>query len=195
MKLCFVDVETTGLFANQCAIHQLGMIFVDTILKSTNEHSWNVKPFEGASIHEKALEVSGVTREDLAEYDDMKSVGDRLKGVLDSHVDRYDPTDKMFFLAYNAPFDEAFFRAFMKRTGINHWGNYFWNPSVCVMQLAGVFLMDQRWRVGDLPNFKLETVYKFITGDDLQGAHDAMADIRATKTIFSRLVGERVGLG
>ena len=153
------------------------------------------EPFEGASIHEKALEVSGVTREDLAEYDDMKSVGDRLKGVLDSHVDRYDPTDKMFFLAYNAPFDEAFFRAFMKRTGINHWGNYFWNPSVCVMQLAGVFLMNKRQEVGELPNFKLTTVYKYITGDDLQGAHDAMADIRATKDDFLPTSRRTRGLG
>ena len=38
-----------------------------------------------------------------------------------------------------------------------------------------------------MPNFQLSTVYKALTGKDLEGAHDAMSDVRATKEIFDIL--------
>jgi exonuclease I len=36
-----------------------------------------------------------------------------------------------------------------------------------------------------MPNFKLATVYKEMFGKDIENAHDAMADIEATREIAS----------
>ena len=52
------------------------------------------------------------------------------------------------------------------------------------MTLAGMRLMATR---PFMPNFQLSTVYKALTGKDLEDAHNAMADVRATKEIFDIL--------
>jgi len=189
MKQLFLDVETTGLWPNVCAITQIGYIYKDTSLGTTDK--WNVKmrPHQDAKIEDKALEVTGETPETLATYKDPKEVADEFVRRINAMANPYDKKDKVFFIGYNVRFDEDFIRAFLKRhtqhrTKPVWFGSYFWTPSLCVMNLAAYALTAER---KTLPNFKLTTVYKHMFDKDLADAHDAFADIEATIAIHNKI--------
>jgi DNA polymerase-3 subunit epsilon len=176
MKHCFIDVETTGLIPSKHSIIQIGIIIGD------KEHSFCMQPFDGAQIEEQALIVNGITMETLKDWPTYENARRRFMSILDANVDKFDKYDKMFFTAYNAPFDEGFVR---KLVG-TYFGSYFWWPAIDVAVLAAMHLKKQRRTMRD---FKLTTVYEKIVEKPLEHAHDALADIRATKEIFDICTG------
>jgi len=187
MKQLFLDVETTGLWANSCAIHQIGWVMVDSVTGNVDEFCQNCNAHKGAEIEDKALEVGGKTRSDLEKGQAPEELARLVETKLRSYVDRYDPLDKMHFVAYNAKFDESFMRAFFRRHNIKHWGNFFWVPTLDVMGLAGYALRKERVKLKD---FKLATVYQHVFGEGFEGAHDAFADIKATRRLQEHILKE-----
>ncbi|OPZ77962.1 MAG: exonuclease I [Alphaproteobacteria bacterium ADurb.Bin438] len=112
--------------------------------------------------------------------------------MLNDYVYKWDKTDKFQFIGYNSRFDEDFLRQFFINNADNDkdkmygngYGCYFYTPSLDVMQMAALKLMDNR---KDLINFKLETVCNYF-GITEENWHDAKADIRATKKLFKELL-------
>ncbi len=181
MKYLFIDVETTGINPYECAIIQLSGVFIINEEKK-EVFDFKLKPFPGARIEEAALEVTGVSRDDLESYPEQYKVYEEFMSLLEKYVDPYNKQDKFFFVAYNALFDMDFIREFFKKNDNNFFGSYFWFPPIDVMMLACEKLKHQRQM---LPNFKLATVAKHL-GIELRPdmLHNALYDIELTLEVY-----------
>lgn len=183
MKLLFFDLETTGTNPGRNGIHQIsGQIVIDG--KHVQDFDFHVRPNPKAVIEDAALNVGGVTREQVLAYPPMGQVYKEFVAMLDKYVDKYNKKDKFFLVGYNnAAFDNQFLRGFFLQNGDNYFGSYFWSNSIDVMVLASAYIADRR---ADMENFKLSTVAKFLgvsVSDD--SLHNALYDIELTRAVYS----------
>ncbi len=183
MKLLFFDLETTGTYPGKHGIHQMsGMIVIDGEIKE--KFDFKVRPNPQAEILDEALEVAGVTREQILAYPPMGEVYHQfVNGILAKYVDRYNKTDKFFLVGYNnASFDNQFLRGFFLQNGDKYFGSWFWANCMDVMVLATPYLAARR---AEMKDFKQGTVAKAlgIPVDD-DKLHDALYDIEICKAIF-----------
>lgn len=182
MKLLFFDLETTGTNPGRNGIHQIsGSIVIDG--KHVQDFDFHVQPNPKAVIEDAALQVGGVTREQVLAYPPMEQVYKEFVAMLGKYVDKYDKKDKFFLVGYNnAAFDNQFLRGFFLQNGDNYFGSWFWSNSIDVMVLASAYLADRR---ADMENFKLSTVAKFLgvsVSDD--SLHNALYDIELTRAVY-----------
>lgn len=185
MKLAYIDVETTGIPYPESGLIQLaGIIEVDDEI--VDRFDFRVRPFPTDIILDEALDVNGVTREDLKTFDSPVDVHKKFIEVLDKHVDRYDKNDKLHFVGYNAEFDANHLRSWFKKNDDNYFGSWFWHPPLDAMTFAAIGLMRRRH---DLANFQLTTVARSL-GIDVEeaDAHDALYDVNLTRQIFRMLI-------
>lgn len=182
MKLLFFDLETTGTQADKHGIHQLsGSIVING--EVNEQFDLRVQPHPGAVIEQGALDVAGVTQEQIMAYPPMRQVYDQFINMLSKYVDRYDRYDKFFLVGYNnASFDNQFLRAWFGHNGDKYFGSWFWANSIDVMVMATPYLADRR---SQMVNFKQGTVAKTlgITVED-DKLHDALYDIDICKAIY-----------
>ena len=182
MKLLFFDLETTGIKYWKNGIHQIsGEIVIDGETKET--FNYNVCPNPQCEVDETALQVCGVTREQIFAYPDMHEVYLEFVNMLSKYVDKYNKDDKFFLVGYNnASFDNSFLKAFFVQNGDSFFYFWFWVNSIDVMVLATQHLMMKRHLMKD---FKQETVARTL-GIELDSSrlHDAAYDIWLTRQIY-----------
>jgi DNA polymerase-3 subunit epsilon len=180
MKEFWCDTETTGLIPGKHHIWQLaGMIIVDGRTEIINER---MRPRDLSNAGPKALEVGGVTMEELSTYRSSHEVYMEFESMLNKCVDKFNKQDKIMFYAYNARFDMDFMRAWFKENGNSFFGSYFWFPPIDVMNLAVNHLKDIRYNMKD---FKQGTVAEALGIQvDESRLHDAMYDIEISKSIY-----------
>lgn len=182
MKILFFDLETTGTNPGKNGIHQIsGEIIIDG--ESKERFDFKVRPNPAAQIEQKALDVAGVTKEQIEQYQDMGEVYRLFVAMLGKYVEKFDKKDKFFLAGYNnAPFDNNFLRGFFLQNGDSFFGSWFWSNSIDVMVLATVHLLDKRVQ---MENFKLSTVAKQL-GIEVseESLHDAYYDIYLTRAIY-----------
>lgn len=187
-KLFFYDLETTGTNPGRNGIHQIsGEIEIDG--KTVETFDFKVQPNPKAIIEDAALEVGGVTREQIMAYPPMGQVYTQLVGMLGKYVDKFNKADKFHLVGYNnRAFDDNFFRGFFLQNGDKYFGSWFWADSIDVLVLASTFLADRR---AELRDFKLATVADFLGIDTTAGKlHDASFDIFVTKAVFKHIMSK-----
>lgn len=180
-KIFYFDVETTGTEKHKHGIHQIaGCIVIDGEIK---EHfNYKVAPNPQAKIETEALEIGGVTEEQIKQYPSMKIVYFELSKMLLNYVDKFNKTDKFHLCGYNnRSFDDQMLRAWFVQCGDKYFGSYFWSDSFDVLVLCSEILSSKR---SSLADFKLKTVAAFcgIEVDETQ-LHDASYDIMLTKKL------------
>lgn len=189
MKVLFFDLETTGTLVNKHGIHQLsGMIVVDGEVKE--KFDFKVQPNPKAEIVQEALDVAGVTKEQIMAYPPMGEIYRKFIDMLSKYVDRYNKKDKFFLAGYNiASFDNSFLRAWFIQNGDKYFGSWFWSNCFDVMVLATPYLSEKR---AEMENFKQGTVAKAlgINVDDSK-LHDALYDIEICKQICDIVLPRR----
>lgn len=189
MKVLFFDLETTGTLVNKHGIHQLsGMIVVDGEAKE--KFDFKVQPNPKAEILQEALDVAGVTKEQIMAYPPMGEIYKQFVDLLSKYVDRYNKKDKFFLAGYNiASFDNSFLRAWFIQNGDKYFGSWFWSNCFDVMVLATPYLSEKR---AEMENFKQGTVAKAlgINVDDSK-LHDALYDIEICKQICDIVLPRR----
>ena len=190
-KLCFVDVETTGLNPETHGIWQIALI-VEIAGAIAIRQSWRCQPFKGRDkVNDEALAVGHVTLADLKTFPEPGEVKTEIESLLEPLVAKRDKADKMHFIGYNARFDYDFLRAWWTKNGDAYFGSWFWMPPIDVMSLAGLYCMDVR---PQLVNFKLPTIAKQLLNrdpDDTQ-EHDALYDIELTRELFHHMRGQAI---
>lgn len=115
-----------------------------------------------------------------------RDIYNNLIKFLDSVINKFDPKDKAYFIAYNAKFDNDFIRQLFLKNKNDFIGSYFYNPVIDVMQLAAHKFMRKNIRPD---NFKLGVVCKYfgIKVNDNK-LHNALYDIQKTKELYNKLL-------
>lgn len=181
MKTCYVDVETAGTDPGRHALLQVAMIIdIDGEVIATKV--WNLSPFETDQIDDQALVVNKIDRGQLFSADriDPRNAFTDISAFLGEQVDKFDKTDKLTFAAYNARFDNDFLRQFWLKCGDKYFGSWFSNQIVDPLQV--VYFLRWLGQIPPLPDYKLGTVCANF-GISIENAHDALADIKATRAL------------
>ena len=180
MKICYIDVETTGLDAvKQDVIQLAGIVEIDGEVLSTFE--FTCQPYSYENIQQQAMDVHGYSRQDLEKFEHPGKVKAQLEGLFSRYVNKFDKNDKFTFAGYNSPFDFRFMKEFWKKGGDKYWGSFFEYKQMDIYPLFQMYAIAAKL---DLPNHKLVTAadhFGLSFGD--AGAHDAMADIRVTREL------------
>ena len=194
-KLCFVDLETTGLDHYRHCPWQIGMIVEDG--RGMGMFHLKFQPLPQADITLEALKIGGVTTEEFAKWPTAKEAKSALETFLAKVVDKFDKTDKLWFIGYNAQFDYAMARSWFERQGDNYFASWFWHPPIDVMGMAAqrVMLTEKR---GQMVNFKLRSVAEHFGEQalvDPAATHDALEDVRMTQRLYHTLRKLNGGVG
>lgn len=189
LKRIFVDLETCGLDVTKHGVHQIAMLIETPNTAGT--FNFKVRPVEGKMVSPEALEIGGVTIEQLREYQPAREVYNEIVGILGECVDKFDKRDKFQVFAYNAPFDTQFLRQWFADNGDVYYGSWFWHPPIDIMTLAAHELMAKR---PAMPNFKLGTVAAELGIEtDEEQLHDGLYDIRLAKKVYEAMTAKQQG--
>lgn len=158
------DVETTGLNPKEDFIIQLAAVKFDKCtFEEIASRKWYIKPAHVYTISPSAQAVHGLTKE----FIDANGV--YFKDISEDFFDLIKDAD---LLTYNGnTFDVKFLNEECKRWGIELpiYGKRFYDS----------FAMECRFHPRNLSQ-----VYKNYTEKELEDAHDAFNDVRATLEIF-----------
>ncbi len=189
MKVCYFDVETTGLDPVTNGIVQLAMI-LEKDGEVLAEKEWKVAPLAVDVIEPSALKVNKLTVSEITAFPMPSLVIEEVKRFLGKAVDQYAKVDKLTSVAYNGKCDMDFLKSWFEKvgqvTGKNNWFGSFFNYRL-VDPLAIIYGMRYAGLMPELKNFKLVTVCEHFGIDLGEAAHDALADIQATKALLKRL--------
>jgi DNA polymerase-3 subunit epsilon len=189
LKLAHIDVETTGTDPQRHCIHQLAVIL--ECGSETVELSYKMSPWRGAAIDPKALEVSGVTEEEIRGYPTPLSAFCDLTANLQQRCDKFDRRDKFTITGYNVQaFDVPFLRQFWLVNGDSYFGSFFYPNCLDVYILATAALINTRKTMVD---FKLHTVARALDVEvDQSQLHQALYDVTLTRQMLAKLMNGRL---
>ncbi len=188
MLLFFFDTETTGLpefrlpsdAPEQPHLVQIAGMLTDEVGNMVDEWSTLVAPGVGAVMHPKAFEAHGISLERA--WDE----GVTLADAWDRFVSMVEAANGV--IGHNVPFDIRIMRiAGSRATGIK------WDcplPHRCTMKMATPIMNlppTERMRAAGFlkpkaPN--LTECMRFFFDEDHSQAHDALADVRASKRVY-----------
>jgi len=181
IKKIYFDCETTGLSAIKNGIIQIaGIIEINN--EEVKSFNIKIKPFASDIIKQEALDISGITLEDIKEFEDPKTAYNNIVTIFDRYVDKYDRNDKFLVCGYNVRFDIDFLKEFFVKNGNDYLFSYFGqirDPLPVIQYLSSM------GKINTINN-KLSTMCEYF-GIDIKNAHDAMADIKATKSLIKKI--------
>jgi len=185
-KIAWIDLETTGLFAKKNGVVQIACK-IERDGRIIDKFVSYVKPLPDDEIAQQALDVNGLTREQLLTFPEPKLVLIKFKQFLERHMNKYDRTDKFVIGGYNTKFDMDFLREWFKKCNEKYFGSYFYWLEIDVMRHAVMYytLTNQA-----LPTGKGQMTLPVVAerhGIKVIDAHDAEADITMTRELFHRL--------
>ena len=185
-KYLFFDTETTGIpndYKAPCTntdnwprLIQLGWLLTDAAGRILSEGNHIVRP-DGFEIPKAASDVHGITTEFALEN------GKPLLDVIFAFGADLNQADCV--VGHNLDYDLHIVGAEYVRLGYDS-RIMFARPTLCTMQ-ATIQFCNIPGRFG--PKWpKLMELYTKLFGQEFDGAHDAMADIVATKDCFFELI-------
>lgn len=181
MKSIFLDLETTGTNPEKNGVYQIGgIICIDDV--EIDEFEFYCDIFEEDEINESAFESTSICPNDLKRFPDPMETHKEFTGLLSRHVDKFDPTDKLFFINFGAEFDSKFLRQWFENLGDQFYGSWFWHPPIEVQSLAANYLSKKRHT---MKNFKLATVAKELEIHvEETKTHTALYDAHLAKKVY-----------
>lgn len=194
VKRVFIDFETGSLDTKRCPMLSVSMIIeIDgTVVETFNSLC---KPYDESLVTEKALEVNGLHLEQLRDEREESHVFAAMIKCLSKYLDLSDRSDRFFFVAHNAGFDDAVFRSLVYRNANDKKlrSKIFWTGFLCTRVLALNALCEVRHK---MKVFNLSTICEVVLGPDrvadLVGAgrfHDAETDTLLCRELFYEVRG------
>lgn len=188
MILLYIDTETTGLDTATCSIWQLSGYISDTATGVSDSFDYKMRPYRNEIISKEAAAKTGATQEELDSYPSQSEAFSNFTALLGKYVDLEDWNQRVIPVGYNISFDLDFLRSwFAFNNSATLFSRNIYFPGIDVMYLAAYCLLGERSK---MRNFQLSTVYEKLTGKSLENAHNAMADIDATKELLNVIVGK-----
>lgn len=184
-KTLYLDVETTGTDPTKHGIIQLACIVeIDGQVKE--ERDFRMRPFAQDEIDQKALEINGVTPEEVKNLQEPWSAFLEIMGFFSKFINKFNREDKFYPAGYRVDFDMAFLKAFWDKNSDPYFGSFF--NGRAVDPLPWLFMLDWSGEIS-LPNYRLVTVCEHFGIKLGEEAHDALADVRAVRELIKHLQG------
>ncbi len=182
-KILWVDLETTGINPNKNGVIQMaGIVEIKNEVKEEFDILSNVFPDD--VIEDKALEVNKRTREEIKGFQVPRIAFCQFTTILGKYIDKFNKEDKLTFAGYNVGFDKDFLWKYSKKCGERYLGSFVRGYCLDVMQFVIAYsYMDSEFMPAD---YKLGTIAKYLKIEF--NAHDALADIKASRDVFLMLV-------
>lgn len=183
----FYDLETTGTNPKRHSVHQLaGLIEVNG--KIVQEFDIKTRPNPKAEILQEALNVCGVTEEQILAYPPMDESYREFTSMMLHYVNKYDKQDKAYLVGFNnRSFDDIFLRAWFEQNGDQYIGSYFWNNTLDALVQATEYLLNRR---AQMPAFKLKSVCRELGIEyDESKLHNGVYDVDLTRQIYQIVTG------
>ncbi len=189
MTYLFFDSETTGLpdfkmppdWEGQPHICQIGAILADESGRVKAEMNFIITP-DGWKIPQEASLIHGITPEDSAKY------GISIKGALSLFARMLLNCETV--VAHNIKFDLFMLEIECARSGVSlQLPKQFactMQDSTDILQLPATARM-LAYNMGKYKNPNLQEAHEYFMGAKFNGAHDAMADVRACKEVFFKI--------
>lgn len=179
--ILWLDVETTGLDCKVNGVIQIAFL-LEVNGKVVDKFHSNIKPFDDCVYTEKAEEIHGKSKKEISKYPEESDVMINLIRFLDKnkYLYRY---PKLTIAGYNSRFDMDFLIQLFERSSSKYY--YFFNyydkdvyALVKILDISGI--------LNGKVSKKLEPICE-VMGVKLEKAHDAMADIVATRKLYKKI--------
>lgn len=181
MKILYFDCETTGLDPVKNGIIQIaGIVEVDG--EEVEKFDIKIKPFESDVVEDKALAVSGTTRDDVEKFDEPEKGYNKIIGMFDKYINKYDKGDKFVVCGYNVRFDVDFLKEFFVKNKNPYLFAYIGRLKDSLYVIRYLEILGKI----KTKNNKLGTVCEYFN-INLKEAHNALADIEATKKLAVKM--------
>ena len=191
-KILFFDTETTGVPRNYQApvsdtsnwprLVQLGWIVANVDGSIISKSSYIICP-DGFNIPIAASNIHGITT------DYARREGRNIADVLALFVQDLGKVNRI--VGHNVDFDQHIVGAELYRLNWSY-SQLFNLPMTCTMKSSIDFCKLPPLRFGEYKWPKLEELYTKLFGTTFSGAHDAMADIEATKKCYFELIRREI---
>ena len=185
----FFDTETTGLpkyygapleeLDNWPRLVQLAWLLLDENGEEQDGQNRIIRP-DGFVIPEEASAVHGISTERALK----EGIG--IESALDEFVEALESTKTL--VAHNISFDEKIMGAEFLRQNLQP--QFLAMPKICTMHKSTDFCAIETERGYKWP--KLIELHEKLFGVSFDGAHDALADVRATARCFFELKGRGI---
>jgi len=184
IKYVVVDTETSGVGKTDTVL-QLAYQTFDAEGKPLDWFSGYFAPPWEYEIHPEALKVNGLTKEFILEKGYR---GSQIHSRLDRI--RIFALDGAIIVGHNISFDLRMIRQDMRRYGITEIHN---EVSFCTKNNREIKSYVGATDINNNPKApSLAELHTRLFGESIQGAHDALADVRATSRCFFEL--KRLGI-
>jgi len=185
-KICWCDVETTGLDCKTQDIIQLAFK-IEINRNIVEEGNLFLRPLNESTIDEEALKISNHTKAEVMLFPEARKQYFEFTRILDKYIDKYDKNDKAFFGGYNVYFDYKFLTELSCKLGIKYGIGCYSNHRIQdPLMLIGMLAANGvEFKV---KNYKLATMCEYFNIP--LNAHDAFSDIEATRTIYYMLINK-----
>lgn len=179
-KVLYLDTETTGLTTNSAIIQIAGIIEIDGVVKE--EFNIKCRPHENAEVSKDALEVTKLTLEEINKYQAPEDALKELETIFAKYCDKYNREDKFILVGHNVKFDLKMLNSFFIRLGNNYLGSWISFKKI-FDTLAVIQAMQIIKIIPEMENNKLGTLSEYFKIELGDNAHDALADIKATRKL------------
>lgn len=182
-----IDKETTGLlndksqdFMAQPGIVQLGVLVLDPQFKELAHMDLLVNPdISAAAWAPEAIEVHGIKPEDVANSPSFMAIAPQFAEMV---------RGCKYWVGFNTRFDRKVLWWQLLKYGLEM--NFPWPPEELDMMKVVRDKLNTRGKRGTKP-VTLSEAYENIMGKPMEGAHDALADIRGTAELL-RVCGPEI---
>jgi DNA polymerase-3 subunit epsilon len=182
LKVLWIDTETTGLDPQKHGIFQIAWIIdIDGEIRDRGSLLFNP---HWALIDPVALGVNKRTEDEIRGFQEAQEAFDHFISVLNKYINPYDKEDKFIVGGYNIDFDLGFLVSWAERMEFKYLFSYLSHRTIDPFKALGLL----QW-LGYVPTTKkanLATVCETL-GVSLDNAHDAMADIEATRNLSYKI--------
>lgn len=179
-KVLYVDTETTGTNEFIQEPHQIS-IFIEIDGSLREDHIFYAQPIHWDKVETEALDISGVTMEQLRAYPEAGITYARMINILGRYVNKFDKNDKYVCAGQNVRFDMRMLNQWFQKLGDKYF--YSWvNSRVTLDTLQPAQWFQFLETLPDMPNAKLISICEAL-GVPLECAHDAREDLKATRIL------------
>lgn len=178
----FFDTETTGLNRRSDRIVQLAWILTDQFGREISREDNIIKP-EGFSIPPQASKIHGISTALASE------VGKELSEVLNRFCKAFSKAE--YAIAHNINFDLPIIKEECGRIGLQIDDARI--GRICTMRLSTHWCRLPKYNGSQGYKWPtLQELHSRLFGSDFDGAHNALADVIATKRCFFELVNKKI---